>query len=487
MKNFISYNRSNLYLIALALSLLYVLPITISNFYYIDDMSRSVGGYARWIDNGRPLAEYIIVSMGMGNVIDIAPIPLLLSSIVITTSCYYLCFILGAKGRFSPLIISLAVLCSPFYIQNFSYRFDAFTMGLSLSCAIMASATAYSNKSITAIIKTSLLISALLSLYQPSINAYIGFVCSVVIIRSINDTIKTSIEYILKCVISLVIGLLAYKLLIAEVFVAGGYSVAHSETIELSLSSLPVVIKNYESFMYVFKTTLSGYLGWTILITTIPTLLLYLLAPLFISHNLKNIILKVFLNIIAIFLMCFTVFGMMLYLKSPIFYPRVFIGFTSIMFMIAYGYSEIPWSRLKILPSVMIFSLFIQMAAYGNALSSQREKEEFLFSKMAMDIIDMHQEVNYIRFNGTTPMSPTASIINRSFGIMGHIVPSYIRPDWMFGAFYFGRLGVKVSYAGDINLKKAIADGCKNPIKKNSIYHIIKQNDTLIFDFRKCQ
>ena len=109
-----------------ALSILYVLPIILANRYYNDDLARSFSGATGWRGDGRPLTESLLLFLcgDKGCIIDIAPLPLIISVIILSYS-----LILYAKenlGFFEWNYILLyalfLVLANPFMLANLSYR-----------------------------------------------------------------------------------------------------------------------------------------------------------------------------------------------------------------------------------------------------------------------------------------------------------------------------------------------------------------------------
>ncbi|XUA17424.1 glucosyltransferase domain-containing protein [Citrobacter sp. OP27] len=487
MKSFITYAKNHGYLAAIVLSIIYILPLLVANFYYIDDVSRSVGGYARWLDNGRPLAEWIILTMGFGGVIDIAPAPLILCAVAMITAGFYLSKKIGVNRKTSAILISLSILCSPFYIQNLSYRYDAFTMGLSVSSAIVAASMLLEDLSKKKIVLSVMLITAMLSLYQASVNAYIGIVCFCSIINLNKSGIKAFISYVAISVAALFLGMILYKFLVAEVFVSGGYSVSHSETVNISTSSLPIIYKNIDTFLNVFRSTFNGWFGTVFLLSFILAAMSATVNSILNAKSKTTVIVNIFFVTCSLATLIFSIIGMMFILSHPVFYPRVFIGFIAVMVFIIYNTSTALNGRLVIIPALVIACSFLQMYSYGNALSAQKQKEDFIFSMMAQDIVKHNGGINKIRFNGTVTMPPTAELIANRFGIMKHIIPTYIRPDWMFGAFYLGRLGVNVIYDSNIDIHKTIIDECKNKVSSNAFYTAMVKDRTMLFDFNKCK
>ena len=56
----------------------------------------------------------------------------------------------------------------------------------------------------------------------------------------------------------------------------------------------------------------------------------------------------------------------------------------------------------------------------------------------------------------------------------------------MFGAFYLQRLGVKVDFDPNVNIKKSIEERCSKPFTKNIFYTSLVIDRTMLFDFDKC-
>lgn len=68
------------YLLLSMLSLLYILPIVLINLYFKDDLGWSLRGSIGLKGDGRPLGEYLVLTLCGGEpVTDTAPLPLVLA------------------------------------------------------------------------------------------------------------------------------------------------------------------------------------------------------------------------------------------------------------------------------------------------------------------------------------------------------------------------------------------------------------------------
>lgn len=55
-------------------SMLYIFPIILANFYYVDDLLRSMTGDTYWGINGRPLASFLTIAINGGMpLMDVSP------------------------------------------------------------------------------------------------------------------------------------------------------------------------------------------------------------------------------------------------------------------------------------------------------------------------------------------------------------------------------------------------------------------------------
>lgn len=477
MNPFQDYLKRNGIYFSLALGGLYVIPIILANFYYVDDLARSVAGYARWSDNGRPLAEYIIKGMSFGGrVIDLAPLPLILSVLVVVLSGYYYCFKAGIEGKVTVAITSVSLLISPFYLQNISYRFDVFTMSLSVAACVLSAAVLLNRSGYVRLLLSGLLIVSSLSLYQSSANICIAMIGINALVSYRTSRFKSTVLESVRYAITIVVALLFYKFCIASVFVSGVYSESHAE----SASSMESVIKAINAYAWMFKETFIGNYGKAMsLLAIIP--LVAIMYHVAVKKDARFLI----VSVLSIGSIVFSYIGVLIALHDPVIYPRVLVGFCGIIFS-SFVITSYFFKKLTPVLIVPVAASILLSYSYGNALSSQNEKENFIFSLVARDIIN-NDGINKIRFSGTASLSQSASNASEKSGIIKMITPSYIRSDWMFGAFKLHRMGVRVEHDSNIDLQASLAKGCLNPASRNSLYSVVRVGDTLIFDFNKCR
>ena len=249
MKDNIFYKT---FITLLAISFIYAYPIIFSDRFYIDDLGRSLLGYTRWGNNGRPLADILMTLISFGYpLIDISPLPQLLSLIFICASVsLYAVVNFDSLNKKKLVLVSLLFVCNPFLIENLSYKYDSLPM--MISAGVLFLCFSIPNKYFSFALSILFIISSL-SLYQASISI---FVC-LSIIEFIKEYIIHGIK-INKCILNqivrffqLSISYITYSLLIARNYVAGDYNKSHSE-----------LIFNSDNYIEMLSSNMVKYYGW---------------------------------------------------------------------------------------------------------------------------------------------------------------------------------------------------------------------------------
>ncbi|EGW6665222.1 hypothetical protein A9U11_25675, partial [Salmonella enterica subsp. enterica serovar Typhimurium] len=173
----------------------------------------------------------------------------------------------------------------------------------------------------------SILTIAFLSLYQAALNTYAIFLLAFII----SDVVKkNSISNITKntasSVAGLIVGYFAYSYFIAKRLVTGSYNIEHSKIIEINSSLFEGIISNVLSFYRMFSTILNGdnyLIYYSLFFALIISLIVIVLKVIKRDENKKTKFLLVVLILLA---SMFFIIGPMIFLKSPIYAPRVLIG-----------------------------------------------------------------------------------------------------------------------------------------------------------------
>ena len=123
------------YLLLSMLSLLYILPIVLINLYFKDDLGWSLRGSIGLKGDGRPLGEYLVLTLCGGEpVTDTAPLPLVLAVLFLsyTLILYARTNLDFISNRYALLTVLLLILGNPFALECLSYRYGSMVMFVAL-------------------------------------------------------------------------------------------------------------------------------------------------------------------------------------------------------------------------------------------------------------------------------------------------------------------------------------------------------------------
>lgn len=258
-RNFVLKDKSLKAFIGLLIfSLIYILPIILANFYYIDDLGRSLRGYTDWNGNGRPLASLIAIVLSDGfPLMDVSPWIQILSVVVLDYSL--ICFV----KKFAVQATSLQLFFTAAYgylnlflLENLSYKYDSLGMILALSLFFLLYAVSDKCSNYIRIVLSSGAILFSLSLYQAAIGAYISLaIVECIFLLYQSQTWKDILIRLLNRIIGICIGGAFYKFVIVKKFVSNqGYSADHASMANFfTPQGLAAIRTNVIQFGHLFK------------------------------------------------------------------------------------------------------------------------------------------------------------------------------------------------------------------------------------------
>ena len=373
----------------------YAFPILISDSYYIDDLGRSIRGFAHWTANGRPAADEVMIFLNAGMPLtDTSPLPQMLA-----VAAFVAIGALVGKVFFDgrPLISALAALsliCSPYLLENLSYKFDALTMALSIALAICAAIFNLKSPIAVNVALKSLLVVLVFSLYQASVNIYIAF-CVILFVHQVRENLseKALFKALSQSILSLLIAFVIYSKLIAKRVISGTYSIEHSEsTFDIS-TIISHLISYAQLALTLFENSYFRYLFAFYLLIAISAVLI--IAIRYVKKNRAgglSLIIAGFVSISPL-LIILTVPGLLIFLKQPVSSPRILVGFVSVMFFILYTTHSLFSSVHKIITPILLLPLFILLTSlaysYSAALSKQWELETYITRSISEDLFSL--------------------------------------------------------------------------------------------------
>jgi hypothetical protein len=158
-------------------TLLFVLPLILADYPYIDDNWRSLAAGTAWTEEGRLFAQWFYHLLTFsGAAPNIFPLPLLIATLAMSAALTRLTFHYFPEPTFAHCLVLLPLWYNPFFLQNLSYQYDGPTMALSV-VAVICAITFRSLSRVQQLIVPALLIALAIGLYQVSINVFLGLCC----------------------------------------------------------------------------------------------------------------------------------------------------------------------------------------------------------------------------------------------------------------------------------------------------------------------
>lgn len=481
------YKLFNAFLI---LGMIFVLPIIIADYYYIDDLGRSIVGYSGWSSDGRPVADMVMEALGFGlPLTDISPFPLILSIAMLSLSCTLLAKSAGFKSKTAAVISLLPIIANPFFLSNLSYKFDSLTMSL----AVLFSCIPFAFRELKAlpnVALTTVCIVVSLCLYQAASNAFVILAVSFLILDSLKN--KNCLQAIFANALSFAMAYAIYLKLIVPHYVVGEYSTGHSDILPISWDSVGIIAHNIEMSVNLIRSFMIGYAGtmFTVLFSiSVVCVIAIAILSLKDSKSLKR--LAISLIVIASPVIVFaSIPGVVLALKNPVLMPRVYIGFgfaiaasMSVIYFLLGNYFK-PLVVLMAIPVVFLFSFG---ATYGNSLKAQKEFDVFVLSNISSDINRLGLSgKKYIVVDGYMPKSPVTMLAYRKYPLVEMMTPGYLADGWVWGNSLMHHYMITQVFPDPKKQDEIRESRCSlKPLSENNIYKIMSVDDYIVISFIK--
>ncbi|WP_179693852.1 glucosyltransferase domain-containing protein [Pseudomonas moraviensis] len=169
--------RRQAVLFFLLATLLYILPLILADFPYIDDNWRTLAAGNAWAGQGRLFMDWLYQALTLtGAAPNIFPLPLLLATIAMSFALTRLTFHYFPEPTLACCLVALPLWYNPFLLQNLSYQYDGAGMALSLVAAIYAITFCGASR-IQRWLVPSVLLALAIGLYQISLNVFLGLCC----------------------------------------------------------------------------------------------------------------------------------------------------------------------------------------------------------------------------------------------------------------------------------------------------------------------
>lgn len=482
------------FLLSFSLCFLMFMPLIINGQYYIDDLGRSIRAEPAWARNGRPVADYVTWALNFGGKIqDISPLSQLLGVAIL--SSFSLLVARKYLGSLSPLSILVASssLMSPFLMENMAFEYDAFPMFLSFIIAAAPFLLIGVKRSSLFAACCFISVFVSLNLYQASLCVFFVFA----ILNFLNHVRvgRNNIAFrdsLIACV-AMIFAYAIYSKFVVPHVISGDYNIAKSQAVPLSdpHQALLIIIYNASLFRDLILSAISP--AYVIAITPVAVAFIFSLYKLMTNINRNALWLpSVAIVTLSPLMLAFFIVGPMLFLGSPLFRPRVMMGFSAFLVAMSVVASWcIPKrvSSAKVYLLIPILYIISMNYTFFNALSNQQDYERFVISHIVTDAYGSDvQNTNKIMFNGWIGLSPVVKVAISKYPSLDILVTRLLHDDNGWGWIQLQHYGMNKPFPDGASFKKAKSELCSSKfIKESNYYNVYKNGDLVIMDFdKKC-
>lgn len=473
---FSRYDKKALFIYS-GLALLFIYPLIQAGIYYRDDLDRSITGYYGWRGLGRPFADILtrfFSASGHYN-LDLFPYTMLASCIFLGASALALSKHLIKSDIPNANIVAALLIFNPFILQNIAYRYDSLGMSIAFFLAVVA--YTYKNKNLTIEVATKLIAGVLsLTLYQPCANIFIGLLAIDVIIIATKKDVKVmeSIIFLFKKTILFVSFFLIYMLFFSP------KNNSRAELIHLDQGGLEHLAKT----LIALKEMVLSYLYHPVYIYfAIPILISCVFMLIAYRTNIKQIASFILYGAVSFLIFIISLMGPTLLLQDAPVLPRTLVSFSVILVIIAIPIMRFA-PRFKYAALIPVIASLAFSAQLSNAMKSQQEYEDFVFSMIAQDIAT-HKDIASIGTVGQLNKNERARLLIDNKPLIGH----FVFPATEFLASYQlvnkGFTQTLHGYGDEQENKNKLSDIIKKgikPVSSNEYYTLfISDNNAIVF------
>lgn len=464
-------------------SLLFTMPIIISNVYYRDDLDRVITGYYGWSFAARPLADLLMMLLtGSGlKLVDYAPFSTILSSTLIGFAAFIIKKMLDDNNLRYATFISALFIINPLFLQNLLYRYDSLPMSLAMTFAVASYAVRLRNIYLSHALRAALAIASL-SLYQPCFNVFIALLAvelmasvskKITVKESIIITIKRGGEYI--CYY-------AMYFFTVGIFYAANNS--RAKFISFNESGLTEILSTKTRLVNMIASLCSGpnykYIALGVVVAAIACI--YLLV----SRKVSFTALAVSLLISIVAFVASFLGPTYLLMSAPVL-PRavVTISVALVVLGILIASADRRFIMVAAIPAIPFVAFSAQVS---NAISDQRHYEDNIFNMVSYDILNKAGDYNMIKIVGTPAFSKRSQNIIAEHPSVKYMISAAGGFQASFILESKGLPKVQPSYGKEEEnaiLLNALKEEPSKIISDTKLYSIYKSDDIILVDIGK--
>jgi hypothetical protein len=464
-----------------------------ANYSYMDDLYRAIRG-SHWSGWSRHVSDFLSTFIHGGDpvLMDISPLTIFISAAILAAAGALLVYILCEHSfPLPPLLASLSLGFSPYFLENISYKYDSPYMALSILVSITPFLFLKSFRAFIFVSLVSLLIMCMT--YQAASGIYIMITLMFLFKywngrEKINEelfggSVKSSgtklLQFAGTAALVFCIALIFFRL----IFMAGKGGGEYASTAMLFPSGLlPGILSNALNY---FKFINSDFgLIWKFFIAFL--LLLFVIQA--VRHSIRNKALSMAVSVVVLVVMMVFSYGVYIVLQTPLFAPRALYGFG--VFIAITGIYIVSKKTTPGLICVLAlnYCFFVFSFAYGNALMDQKRYSDFRLEMAAHDLALLFPERERtetpIFFENGLDYSPVTELVAKHYPVIKRLVPAgndYHSGDYLIEYLKWGTGGF-FPITEDVKRISTL----DMPIVLDSYYHVIKSDgENILVHFKR--
>lgn len=445
-----------------------------ANYFYADDVFRNYTGNRSWIGFSRYISEFFSIFLHTNiNLNDIAPLSQIITIFIMAATLVMARGIFESEKNSLLKLLSLSfIFISPYFAENFSYRFDCPYMALSVFFSIFPFIFK-NNLFLFSFISTISLIFTSIS-YQAALGIFIVFAIFIFFDNFIqNKSIKSCIKFLVACCFSFIIAMLIFKLFFMNTISNNSDDYFSSKT------GVFYIFTN--SFTYL-KTTFSLFGNKLMKFLCISSIICFLFVS--VKQSKRNKFITVFISIITILVSYILSYGPYLIFERPVMLARAFMGFNTFIALILMSianYIEIKKSYfMQAILIFLIYSTIIFQYTYGNCIINQKEYENYRIQMILNDLSNItNKENDYkIDIKGNIDFSRKNRIALKNYPLLKSMIPQTLRETSSWNDEIFNGYNFKCKQES-LNLTEQF-----NCVIKNYYYLIYKCDNKIIIQLK---
>ena len=477
---FLFEDKKSLY-ITLILSVVYVVPLIIADYDYLDDYGRNLFGYG-WQHDGRFIATLLSKVWSLNaDTFSIFPFSTILSALILGFTGYLLTYLFNIEKDRTIKWSSLLIVTMPTFLGNLVFKFDCLPMSLSLLVVVLP--YLFYNSWFKFFITSVVGIFLSLSLYQSGATCYF-IVGSLFLIKALlNTDWKLFFNRFCIYIASFISAFLGYLAVVK----IGKLPVSNrTETIFGKDHFFDLLTANNVIFMQRINVLLkSGSYTYVILFFIVLSFIGVLYYAYKNRGNFKKllVLIPVFLILVV---NLWLVSSVNIILKESYWDLRTFcgLGFLLINILFFQGYLKGKIVYLSRFATFLVVAFsFVLMAQFGRILTNQNQFQHSVVNDLKIHFKD--PSIKKVGFIGTLQTAPRNDFAYSKFRIFKELLGS---PIGQYSAWTKDALNI---HGMLVNVEVISSDDfvCKGElIEATRYYHVRKiDNETLVIDFAKNQ